>query len=104
VRLASKTGLAAGVLIGAPAAALTFTIGRLVFAAPNFVLRWLQPAAFTLVVPGATVDFVTARTSHSLPVWVAATSNFIFWLGFAWLFGFLLGKLRQQIRLLASHL
>ncbi|HWE84373.1 MAG TPA: hypothetical protein VG267_05480 [Terracidiphilus sp.] len=103
MRLASKTGLAAGVLIGALAAALTFTIGRLMSIAPNLALRWLETAAFTLIVPGATLQLVAARNSHSLPAWVAATSNFVFWLGFAWLFGFLLGELRRQLRLFASR-
>ena len=102
--LASKKSLAAGVLIGALAATLTFTIDRLVFIAPYTVLRWLQAAAFTLIVPGVIVDFFAGGQFHGLPLWLAAACNFFFWLGFAWLFGLLLCKLRQQLRLLATYL
>lgn len=102
--LASKKGLAAGILMGALAAALTFTVDRLVFAASNAALRWLQAAAFALIVPGVILNFLSGRQFDSLPIWVAAATNFLFWLGFAWLFGFLFGKLRQQIRLLATRL
>lgn len=103
MRLQGKMGLAAGVLIGALAATLTFTVERIIFVASNALLRWLQAAAFTLITPGVILEYATGRSFHGLPVWLTASCNFLFWLGFAWLFGFLLGKLRQQIRLLASH-
>lgn len=93
----------AGVLLGAVAAALTLSIDRMVFVAPNLFIRWLQAAAFTLIVPGMMLNVAIARGFNGLPLWLASLCNFVFWLGFGWLFGFLLGKLRQQIRLLISH-
>jgi len=103
MHLAGRRELVIGILVGALAAALTFTIPRLMFVAHNVALRRLQEAAFTLVSPGVILEFVCGWQFHSLPVWLAAAVNFLFWLGFAWLFGFLLGKLRQQFRLLVSH-
>lgn len=104
MRLAGYRSLAAGVLVGTAAATLTFAVERLVFVAPNVLIRWLQAAAVTLLIPGLIADFFLGRSINGFPVWIAAVCNFSFWLGFVWLFGFLLRKLREQIRLLASHL
>ena len=94
---------AAGVVIGVIAAGITFNIERIAIHSSNLLERWLQAIAFTLVVPGLLADFFAGRSGHNLPVWMAAACNFAFWLAFAWLFSFLVNKLRQQIRLLASH-
>lgn len=100
---AKSKSLVAGVLLGALAAALTVSIDRLTFVAPNLLVRWLQAAAFTLVVPEIMLNMALGRGFHEMPLWLASLSNFAFWFGFAWLFGFLLGKLTQQIRLLNSN-
>lgn len=95
---------AAGVVTGVLAAAITFNIERISAHSSNLIERWLQAIAFTLVMPGLLADFFAGRSGHNLSVWMTASCNFAFWLAFAWLFSFLVNKLRQQIHLLASHL
>ena len=94
---------AACVVMGVIAAAVTFNIERISTHSSNLIERWLQSIAVTLVMPGLLADFFAGRSGHNLSLWMAASCNFAFWLAFAWLFSFLVSKLRQQIRLLASH-
>ncbi len=94
---------AACVVMGVIAAAVTFNIERISAHSSNLLERWLQAIAFTLVMPGLLAEFFAGRSGHNLSVWMAASCNFLFWLAFAWLFRFLVNKLRQQIRVLASH-
>lgn len=100
---ARSRGFIAGVVLGALAAVLTLFLDRMVFVAPNYFVRWLQAAAFTLLVPGMMVGLALGRGLNGLPLWQASMCNFAFWLGFGWLFGFLVRKLREQIRLLISN-
>lgn len=93
----------AGVFLGVIAAAVSLNLERIAVHAASAPVRWLQAGAVTLVIPGLLVDFFCSRSGHNFPVWLAAACNFVFWLGFAWLFGFLVDKLRQQLRLFASH-
>ncbi len=96
--------LLAGVMLGAIAVALTYAMERFTFVAPNLLVRGLQSIAFTLVLPGFIVSIASSRALHGFHTGLAAACNFVFWLGFGGLFLFLLDKLRQQIRILASHL
>jgi hypothetical protein len=95
--------VAAGVILGAIAAATTLSLERIAVHSSNLFLRWIESIAFTLALPGLLFGFFFGRSGYNVPLWMAAACNFAFWLGFAWLFGFLVDKLRQQIRLLASH-
>ena len=95
--------VAAGLILGAIAAAVTFNLGHFAMLPSNHLQRWLQAIAFTLAVPGLFVDLFSGRSGFNVPLWLAAACNFLFWLGFVWLFGFLVDKLRQQFRLLVSH-
>ncbi|MFZ0393449.1 MAG: hypothetical protein WCF17_01115 [Terracidiphilus sp.] len=103
VHWARHKNVAAGVIMGAIAAATTLSLGRIAVHPSNLLERWLESIAFTLVLPGLLVDFLSGRSGLNVPPWLPAACNFVFWLGFAWLFGFLVDKLRAQIRLLASH-
>lgn len=104
LRMARNRTLAASALLGGLAAGLTLSIERLTYPASSIFVHALQTAALALMIPGVLIAFTLGKPPGHLPYWIAALFNFAFWFGFAWLFGFLLGKLRQQIRILASHL
>lgn len=104
LRMARNRTLAASALLGGLAAGLTLSIDRLAYPASSMLVHALQTVALALMVPGVFLVFALGKPPGHLPYWIAALFNFAFWFGFAWLFGFLLGKLRQQIRILASLL
>lgn len=68
---------------------------------PNLFMRFVKSIGIALVVPGIMAAMI-AGNAHNFALWLAATVNFLFWLGFALLVGLFLNRLRQLRRAIAA--
>lgn len=103
MRIAYPRTAALSLLLGAAAGVLTAHFNTLMasaLATNVAAVRWAYVLPQTLAVPGVLAAMLLG---FRLSAWQAIAISVLFWLGFTWLFGFLVNKLRQQIRLLASH-
>ena len=64
-------------------------------------MRVTKAVGIAMVVPGI-IAAIIAGNVHTFALWLAATVNFLFWSGFAWLVGLFLTRLLQLRRAIAA--
>jgi hypothetical protein len=93
--------IVAGVALGGLSAFLSSHPAMLFRLDPNLFTRFVKSIGIALVVPGILAAMI-AGNAHNFALWLAATVNFLFWFGFAWLVGLFLIKLRQLRQAIAA--
>jgi hypothetical protein len=91
----------AGVALGSLSAFLSNHLAALFHADPAFFMRVMKAIGVALVVPGV-IAAIIAGNAHDFALWLAATVNFLFWLGFALLVGLFIARLRQLRRAISA--
>lgn len=91
----------AGVALGGLSAFLSNHLAALSHADPAFFMRVVKAVGIALVVPGV-IAAIVAGNAHAFAIWLAATVNFLFWLGFVWLVGLFITRLMQLRRAIAA--
>lgn len=91
----------AGVVLGSVSIFLTYHLELLFHAGSNVIAQAFKAAGIAMVVPGI-IAAMAVGNLHSFRLYLSAAVNFVFWLGFAWLFGICVRKLIVLRRAIAA--